>query len=93
MKSLIFGSAEYVAEKIIKTDDSIIGYIGHTEVFSFRDVSDFSVFSFSDKQQEFDTPEPKIEDKFNQLQEEKDALAETLDMLLTEIIPNLTGGN
>lgn len=42
-------------------------------------------------------PQPSTEmdllkEELTLLKSEKDALAETLDMLLTEIIPNLTGG-
>lgn len=34
----------YTAERIVKNSDSAIGYSGTDEVFSFRGVSDFSLF-------------------------------------------------
>lgn len=47
MKTLIYNndeSVKYSAEKIVKNENSIIGYNGANEVFSFKGVSDFSLF-------------------------------------------------
>lgn len=55
MKVLIFNNKEYEAEKIIKTDNSIIGKdIEGKEVFSFKGIKDFSLFTLKDGA-EFDT--------------------------------------
>lgn len=45
MKSLIYNGERLEAEKIIKKTDAIIGYIGDTEVFSFKGISDWSIFA------------------------------------------------
>lgn len=42
MKTLTFEGQEFEAERIVKTRDSISGYIGTDEVFTFRGISDFS---------------------------------------------------
>ena len=42
---LTYSNIQHEADKVVKTSDSIIGYIGDKEVFSFRGVSDFNVFS------------------------------------------------
>lgn len=44
MKTLTFAGESYEAERIVKTTDSISGYIGTDEVFAFRGISDFSAF-------------------------------------------------
>ncbi|MGM1047592.1 MAG: hypothetical protein ACQEXX_15760 [Bacillota bacterium] len=44
MKKLSFLDNIYEAERIVKTSDSIIGYIGINEIFAFRGISDFSAF-------------------------------------------------
>lgn len=61
MKTLIFNSEEYIAEKIIKNEDSIIGKdTNGKEIFSFRGIKDFSLFILKDEQQ-FDTEENLID--------------------------------
>jgi len=45
VKSLIYNGERLEAEKIIKKTDAIIGYIGDTEVFSFKGISDWSIFA------------------------------------------------
>lgn len=45
MKTLIFNNQNFRAEKITKTSNSIVGYSGNTEVFSFRGISNFSLFA------------------------------------------------
>jgi len=47
MKTLIFNNEEYQAERIVKTNTDIIGYNGNTEVFSFKGISDFSLFQLA----------------------------------------------
>lgn len=49
MINLIFGNKEYLANKLIKYKDSITAYIGNTEVFSFKGISDFSLFTILDE--------------------------------------------
>lgn len=44
MKQLTFNGEIYEAERIVKQADSIIGYNGNDEVFSFKGISDFSQF-------------------------------------------------
>lgn len=59
MKTLIFNNTERMeAEKIVKKGDSIIGYIGDNEVFSFRGISDWSLFAIEGG--DFD-PDPDVE--------------------------------
>lgn len=48
MKKIVFAAKIYEAEKIIKTDASIIGYNGEIEVFSFKGISDFTGFQLQD---------------------------------------------
>ena len=62
MKTLIFNNEEYQAERIVKTNTDIIGYNGNAEVFSFKGVSDFSLFQLANGEV-FDTdlsPEARI---------------------------------
>lgn len=44
MKTLQFNGESYEAQTIVKQADSIIGYNGNAEVFSFRGASDFTLF-------------------------------------------------
>ncbi|MFC0652196.1 hypothetical protein ACFFF5_10855, partial [Lederbergia wuyishanensis] len=55
-KNLIAYGEVFEAEKIVKSDTSIIGYIGNSEVFAFRGITDFSSFKLIDGQ-EFDIDE------------------------------------
>ena len=55
MKILYVGDEIYKAEKIIKSDKTIIGYIGNVETFSFRGIKDFTQFKLKDGQ-EWDIP-------------------------------------
>ena len=50
MKTLLVADKEFKAEKIIKTDNEIIGYNGNSEVFAFRGIQDFSLFVLKDGQ-------------------------------------------
>ena len=55
MKTLIFNKEEFKADKIIKTENNIIGKNAKgIEVFSFRGIKDFSLFKLEDGQ-EYDT--------------------------------------
>ena len=55
MKTLIFNKEEFKADKIIKTEDNIVGKNAKgIEVFSFRGIKDFSLFKLEDGQ-EYDT--------------------------------------
>lgn len=55
MKQLKVNDKIYEAERIIKTSDSITGYINDVEVFSMRGISDFSGLELLDGA-EWDTP-------------------------------------
>ena len=60
MKTLKFNQEEYKAEKIIKTENSIIGQdLQGNEVFAFRGISDFALFELEDGQS-FDVGEIEI---------------------------------
>lgn len=58
MKVLIYGQERLSAEKIVKKADTIIGYIGEKEVFAFRGITDWSIFSIEGG--DFD-PDPEQE--------------------------------
>ena len=54
MKTLIYNNDEkiqYNAEKIIKNVNNIIGYTNNIEVFSFRGISDFTLFTLKDNEE------------------------------------------
>ena len=51
MKTLTVNNEEYQAERIVKTNASIIGYNGNTEVFAFRGISDFNQFQLAEGQE------------------------------------------
>jgi len=51
MKTLLFNGETYEAEKIIKTDSDIIGYdLDDNVVFSFKGISDFTLFQLEEGQ-------------------------------------------
>ena len=56
MKKIKFQSNVFEAEKIVKKNDSIIGYNGKKEVFVFNGISDFSLFILIDGE-DFDSEE------------------------------------
>ena len=67
MKTLIFNGEEYHAEKIVKTQNDIIGYTADSEVFTFRGVSNFSLFELEEGQ-EWDVDEKsKLEQELTDL--------------------------
>lgn len=45
MKTLLAFGERLSADKIVKTADSVIGYTGSTEAFTFRGVRDFTRFA------------------------------------------------
>ena len=61
MKTLLINNREFKAEKIIKTEDSIVGKDAKgKEVFSFKGIKDFSLFILKDNA-EFDIEESLID--------------------------------
>lgn len=61
MKTLVFLNKKYIASKIIKTEDSIIGKdTENKEVFTFKGIKDFSLFTLEDNAK-FDTEENLID--------------------------------
>ena len=67
MKTLIFLNEEFQAEKIIKGTDCIIGKDTEgREIFSFKGIKDFSLFTLK-YGAEFDTEEPTISDLQTQI--------------------------
>lgn len=85
MKTLIFTNHEYEAERIVKTDDSIVGYTDDIVVFKFSGISDFNGFVLADEQEFDEPPFSEIE----QLKAQNLELRETLDFILTDLIPSL----
>ena len=67
MKILKFLEVEYQAEKIVKHDDYIKGYINDIEVFSFEGISDFSHYQLLDNQ-EFDQKDLSDKERIKQLE-------------------------
>jgi len=63
MKILNFSGETYQAEKIVKTQNSIIGYNNNQEIFAFRDINDFSAFQLSEGQ-EWDVDEKVAESAY-----------------------------
>lgn len=49
MKNLLFNGQIFEVENVVKTDDAIVGYIGNTEAFAFRGISDFTQFQLKDE--------------------------------------------
>ncbi|MNH83812.1 hypothetical protein D3C73_362160 [compost metagenome] len=100
MRALNFNGQKYEAEKIVKYSDSIVGYSAGTEVFAFRGVSDFSLFSISGSYD--DPPADSIEGLKLENTQLKLALAEMaetqqkdkqeMQVALAEIADLLTGG-
>ena len=79
MKTLKFNDEIFEAEKIIKTETSIIGQDSKGKViFEFKGISDFSMFTLKDDRI-FDAQEPTIEEKLKATQQE---LEETQNRLI-----------
>lgn len=85
MKTLLFNGESYEAEQIVKTDTSIIGYIGETEVFCFKGISDFSLFELQGGEYDVDRIE-QLESENARLKaadlDNKEAIATLYEMLL-----------
>ena len=79
MKVLTFNHTEYTAEKIVKTDDSIIGYNNDSATFKFSGITNFDEFTLDDGQ-EFDAPEPSEIDKLRI--EQAQANAELVQLIM-----------
>ena len=67
MKILKFLEVEYLAEKIVKHQDYIKGYINGIEVFSFDGISDFSHYELLDGQ-EYDQKELSEKERIEHLE-------------------------
>lgn len=67
IKRIKFDDTFYESEKIVKTNDTIVGYNGQNEVFAFRGVSDFTLFELVDGQ-DFDKPQQTLEDYILELE-------------------------
>lgn len=83
MKTLTTPLSEMQAERIAKGPDFIIGYVGESEVFAFRGVSDFSGFVLDG---EWDPPQTSLEQMVAELQATRkrlDAAEEALMGMLT----------
>lgn len=92
MKTLYFADMEFKAERIVKFKDSIVGYIGDSEVFSLKGISDFSQFKLAEGE-EFDKPQLSEVEQLK-LDVSKNS-AELLDLVLNLTTPTTepTGGN
>lgn len=75
MKILNFSGETYQAKKIVKTQNSIIGYNNNQEIFAFRGINDFSAFQLSEGQEWDIDPEA-----------EKDQRIADLEFALAEIL-------
>lgn len=75
MKTIIFNGEEWQAEKIIKSADSIIGKNDSKEVFSFRGINDFSLFSLEEGH-DWDV------DELTQIKQQLEVTQEALDFIL-----------
>lgn len=80
---------EYEAEYFIKGNDYITGYIGKLVVCEFRGISDFSGYELEEGK-EFKEPELS---EIELLRKQNEELAQTLDMVLTDLLPSLIGGS
>lgn len=48
MKKLFVNNEVFEADKIIKSENSIMGYTNGIEVFSFKGITDFSIFQLGE---------------------------------------------
>jgi len=67
MKKIKFLDSEYHAEKIVKHNDYIKGYINDIEVFSFEGISDFSHYQLLEGQ-DYDQKELSDKERIKQLE-------------------------
>lgn len=87
MKILNFNNQQFQAEKIIKTEKDIIGEdLNGNEVFTFRGVTDFSLFTL-EQGQEFDINDSEIQAKaLAQLTMENADLKQQLQTLASTVV-------
>lgn len=91
MKTLHLDGEVFQAESIVKTETSIIGYDGTTEVFAFRGINDFSKFKLENGE-EFDLDEKtKQALLFAELYEEMKMENLTLSLALADVYEELQG--
>ncbi|KHO39114.1 hypothetical protein OR62_07715 [Clostridium tetani] len=79
MKKLMVNDEVLEAEKIIKTETDIIGYVDNKEVFAFRGIKDFSIFKLEGGH-EFDTPEDDLNKRIKALEQSNAELMNLLAM-------------
>lgn len=81
MKTLNFNDEQFQAEKIIKTENSIIGQDSNDNVlFTFKGISDFTLFTL-DGNQEFDVAEPSKAELKELIDIQNQAIAELTMMV------------
>lgn len=68
MKTLTVNGREFEAERIVKTNDNIIGYNGDNVVFKFSGISDFSGFELEEGQ-DFDAAAPTDKERIAELEQ------------------------
>lgn len=89
MKKIIINGEEFKAEKIIKTENDIIGQdTNGNEIFAFRGISDFTGFTIEEGQT-FDTEDPSEQEILNAqlLKENADIKTQSVDQ--EELTANL----
>ena len=69
MKTLTAFGDTLEAEKIVKTETSILGYVQGKEVFSFQGIRDFTKFTLSDGE-EWDEAELQVTEQLDERQTE-----------------------
>lgn len=63
MKTLTLNGKTYSADRIVKHEDSVIGYTGNDEVFRFSGISDFSGYELdSEWDPAVQTPEEMLDE-------------------------------
>lgn len=84
MKKITTPLGEMEAERISKGPDYIVGYIGDSEVFSFRGVTDFAGYSIAEGG-EWDDPQMSMEEILVKQQEARkilDSMQPAINLLL-----------
>lgn len=86
MKTLNLAGETYEAERIVKTETEVVGYVGGTEVFKFSGIRNMDAFTVDG---EWDLPTLSTEEE---LANYKIRLDETENALLSLIDMSLAGG-
>lgn len=83
MKKLEFLNEIYEAERIVKSANSVIGYIGDTEVFAMRGISDFSDYNLLEGAT-YDAPHvnPSLAELIQKDLDNKEAIVSLLELSL-----------